>query len=233
MAKSKFQFGKKERVNYEEVDTIVGSDITFIGDLASGGNVRYEGNLKGNVNLQGNIIVGRNALIAGNITAKNVHIIGTVEGIVTCEHLKVLSTGKLTGDVYVDNVTIDEGAIFIGKCKTKEEKQAEEEAKKQAIIDAAPTVREAVVPKEKIIPVEDVLPRKTRQEKSSIEEENIVVSTKAKPRRNTSNLGRTINQVNKQTARPTRKNTGVKSATSPINRNKVKQRVKTTRNISK
>ncbi|MCO8193109.1 MULTISPECIES: polymer-forming cytoskeletal protein [Anaerofustis] len=118
MAKSKLQVSNK-RVNYEQIDTIVGSDITFIGDLAAGGNVRYEGNLKGNVNLAGNIIVGRNAFIAGNINAKNVHIIGTVEGIVTCEQLKILSTGKLTGDVYVDNIIIDEGAIFIGACKTK------------------------------------------------------------------------------------------------------------------
>ena len=38
MAKNKLQVSNK-RVNYEQIDTIVGSDITFIGDLASGGNV--------------------------------------------------------------------------------------------------------------------------------------------------------------------------------------------------
>lgn len=118
MARNKLNLSNK-RVNYAEIDTIVGPDITIIGDLANGGNVRYEGNLKGNINLEGNIIVGRNALVAGNINAKNVHVIGTVEGIITCEHLKILSTGKLTGDVYVDNIVIEEGAIFIGNCKIK------------------------------------------------------------------------------------------------------------------
>ncbi|MFR6311803.1 bactofilin family protein [Anaerofustis stercorihominis] len=132
MAKNKLQVSNK-RVNYEQIDTIVGSDITFIGDLALGGNVRYEGNLKGNVNLSGNIIVGRNAFISGNINAKNVHIIGTVEGIVTCEQLKILSTGKLTGDVYVDNIIIDEGAIFIGGCKIKSTELKEEEQLSEAL----------------------------------------------------------------------------------------------------
>lgn len=118
MAKSKLQMSKK-RINYEEIDTIVGSDLTIIGDIASGGNVRFEGNLKGNINLSGNVIIGRNAYVKGNVKAKNVHIIGSVEGIVTCEQLKILSTGKLTGDVYVDNLVIDDGAIFIGGCKVK------------------------------------------------------------------------------------------------------------------
>ena len=128
MARNKLQVSNK-RVNYEQIDTIVGSDITFIGDLASGGNVRYEGNLKGNVNLSGNLIVGRNAFISGNINAKNVHIIGTVEGIVSCDQLKILSTGKLTGDVYVDNIIIDEGAIFIGACKIKSLENENQEEK--------------------------------------------------------------------------------------------------------
>lgn len=143
MAKNKLPVSNK-RVNYEQIDTIVGSDITFIGDLAAGGNVRYEGNLKGNINLSGNIIVGRNALISGNINAKNVHIIGTVEGIVTCEQLKILSTGKLTGDVYVDNIIIDEGAIFIGGCKIKSNSSETQisEAMKAAEDDVESTVND-------------------------------------------------------------------------------------------
>ena len=39
------------RVNYEQVDTIVSSDIVFVGDITSGGSVRFEGNLKGNISI--------------------------------------------------------------------------------------------------------------------------------------------------------------------------------------
>lgn len=109
------------RVNYEQVDTIVGTDMNFVGDITAGGSVRYEGNFKGTINISGNLIVGRNALISGNIKAQNVHVIGTVEGNIECEQLKLLSTAKLTGDVAVDSIIIDEGAIFIGKTTTKVE----------------------------------------------------------------------------------------------------------------
>ncbi|MFA0815534.1 MAG: polymer-forming cytoskeletal protein [Anaerofustis sp.] len=109
------------RVNYEQVDTIVSSDIVFVGDITSGGSVRFEGNLKGNISISGNLIVGRNALITGTIKAGNIHIIGTVEGNVKCEQLKILSTGKITGDAEVNSIIIDEGATFIGNIKTLEE----------------------------------------------------------------------------------------------------------------
>jgi len=109
------------RVNYEQVDTIVASDMVFVGDITAGGSIRYEGNLKGNISISGNLIVGRNALITGTVKATNIHIIGTVEGNVKCEQLKILSTGKITGDAEVQSIIIDEGAIFIGNCKTLEE----------------------------------------------------------------------------------------------------------------
>ncbi len=107
------------KINYESVDTIVGSEVTFIGDITSAGSIRYEGNFKGNINVGGSLVVGRNSFIVGDVKANTVHIIGAVEGPVVCENLKIFSTGKLTGDAYVDNIIIDEGAIFIGNCKIK------------------------------------------------------------------------------------------------------------------
>ncbi len=106
------------RVNYEQVDTIVSSEIIYVGDITAGGSMRYEGTLKGNITISGNLIVGRNALITGNIKAANVHVIGTVEGNISCEQLKILSTGKITGDAQIKTLIIDEGSLFIGNCRT-------------------------------------------------------------------------------------------------------------------
>jgi cytoskeletal protein CcmA (bactofilin family) len=111
------------RVNYEQVDTIVGSDLVLVGDITAGGSVRYEGNLRGNITISGNLIIGRNALIIGTVKAANIHVIGTLEGDAKCDQLKILSTGKVTGDAEVNSIIIDEGATFIGKCKTLEEVQ--------------------------------------------------------------------------------------------------------------
>ena len=112
----------KKKLNYEQVDSIVSGEVVFIGDITSGNSMRFEGNLRGNVNVSGNFIVGRNALITGNIKANNVHVIGTVDGNIDCEQLKILSTGKVTGDATVDSIIIDEGAFLVGKYRTREDK---------------------------------------------------------------------------------------------------------------
>ncbi|MBR4395491.1 MAG: polymer-forming cytoskeletal protein [Eubacteriaceae bacterium] len=112
----------KKKLNYEQVDSIVSGEVVFIGDITSGNSMRFEGNMRGNVNVSGNFIVGRNALITGNIKANNVHVIGTVDGNIDCEQLKILSTGKVTGDATVDSIIIDEGAFLVGKYRTREDK---------------------------------------------------------------------------------------------------------------
>ncbi len=113
------------RVNYEQVDSIVSSDVVFCGDITSGNSIRFEGTMKGNVSVSGNFIVGRNAVITGDIKAKNVHVIGMVDGNIDCELLKILSTGKVTGDAIVDSIVIDEGAVITGLCRTREISLAE------------------------------------------------------------------------------------------------------------
>ena len=117
--KSKIQ--SLNRINYEHVDSIISDDLVFIGDITKGGSMRFEGNLKGTITIDGNLVVGRSALIIGTVRAKNVHVLGTIEGNVKCEQLKILSTGKVTGDAEVESIIIDEGAILIGNCRTIDE----------------------------------------------------------------------------------------------------------------
>jgi len=105
------------RVSYEQVDSIISSDIVLIGDITSGGSLRIEGNIRGSISISGNLIVGRNAMIIGTCKAQNIHIIGTIEGDVQCEQLKIFSTGKMSGDAEIESIIIDEGAVFVGNCK--------------------------------------------------------------------------------------------------------------------
>ncbi len=106
------------RVSYEQVESIISNDIVFVGDITAGGSMRFDGSLKGNITITGNLIVGRNALINGTVSARNVHLLGTVEGIITCEQLRILSTGRLTGDAKIQSLIIDDGAMFVGNCIT-------------------------------------------------------------------------------------------------------------------
>ncbi len=105
-------------VSYEQVDSIVSSEVVLSGDITAGGSLRFEGTLKGNITLSGNLIIGRNSYVQGDIKATNIHIIGTVDGNVSADQLKLLSTGRLNGDASVRTIIIDEGAVFNGRCHT-------------------------------------------------------------------------------------------------------------------
>lgn len=97
--------------------TIIGSSSSFDGKLISTGIVRVDGILSGELEVDGNIIVGENGYIKGNIKSDKVVIAGKVEGnVYSSGSLELTSSGKLYGDIEVRNVTIEDGAVFEGKC---------------------------------------------------------------------------------------------------------------------
>lgn len=99
------------------VDTIIGINTTFTGNVESEGSLRVDGKIKGDIKAAGDIFIGSNALISGNVDGENIHLAGTVEGNITSGGmLKILSTAKLYGDIRVNSFIADEGALFQGKC---------------------------------------------------------------------------------------------------------------------
>lgn len=114
-------FNKKTAGFREGMDTLVGSNTVFTGDIEAEGTVRIDGEVKGSISASGDVFVGEHAVITGNLEAINVHLSGKVEGnIVSKGILKILSTAKLYGDITVNSFVADEGALFQGKCSMME-----------------------------------------------------------------------------------------------------------------
>ncbi len=114
-------FGKKS-FSTERIDTLIGKNTSFEGTIKAEGTIRVDGNVIGELIISGNLILGENSLIIGNVKADNAYISGTIEGnITTTAQLHLTSTSKVTGDIVVKNVVVDEGAIFIGNCKSNTE----------------------------------------------------------------------------------------------------------------
>lgn len=114
-------FNKKDAGFREGVDTLVGSNTVFTGNIEAEGTVRVDGKVKGDIKVTGDVYVGDRATITGNIEAANVHLSGTVEGNISAKGLlKILSTAKLYGDIKVNSFVADEGAFFQGKCNMME-----------------------------------------------------------------------------------------------------------------
>jgi len=113
----------------KDFDTLVGSKSVFSGNIESDGTIRVDGKVKGDVKTDGDVYIGNDAVVTGNVFADNVYLSGTVEGNVNSKAmLKLLTSGRLYGDIYVVSFVADEGGIFQGKCNMMDTPEAVESA---------------------------------------------------------------------------------------------------------
>ena len=104
-----FGFGKdrKEPLHPSAVfQDVVGTNSSFEGDLKSDGNVRIDGFFRGSIESAGNVIIGEMAKVLADVTAQNISVSGA---------LKILSAGRVWGDISVASLLIDEGGLFRGE----------------------------------------------------------------------------------------------------------------------
>jgi cytoskeletal protein CcmA (bactofilin family) len=104
-----------------EIETVVGPNTCFRGDVRSSGAVRIEGDFEGTLDIAGNLIVGEAAKVVATISAHNVQVQGSVKGDVTARRLEILDTGKLWGNIAVDSFVLDDGGFFRGQSKMQGE----------------------------------------------------------------------------------------------------------------
>ncbi len=107
----------KNKTNVISVDTLIGKNTTFEGNIKLGGIIRIDGKVKGEISSTGDVIIGEDAKVIGNIMCNNIIISGIVEGNITAkEQLRLTSTAKLSGDTSMNCFITDEGAQVNGKC---------------------------------------------------------------------------------------------------------------------
>jgi cytoskeletal protein CcmA (bactofilin family) len=75
-----------------------------------------DGRVEGSINLSGNrVTVGRNGVVAANINAREIVVLGKVRGNLTAsDRVDIRSDGSLTGDVVAARISIEDGAYFKG-----------------------------------------------------------------------------------------------------------------------
>ena len=117
-------------INIITVGTLIKGDITASGDF------RLDGTLEGNIQLNGKLVVGDSGVVTGNVLCQNANIIGTVNGNHSVKELLSLHTSaRVRGDILINKLSIEPGAVFTGKCRMLDEVRAEQEA--QAAAEAA------------------------------------------------------------------------------------------------
>lgn len=112
-------FNKKAKieVNMEKMETILGKGTYGEGVLTASGSIRVDGAFKGEIKTEGDLVIGEDGKVEAAIRARNVYLAGCLNGNVQAEgKLEITVTGKLTGDIVVGDLVIDEGAFFNGNC---------------------------------------------------------------------------------------------------------------------
>ncbi len=114
-------FGKKQ----PRLETIIGPETTFRGELNTNGTVRIDGALEGNLNA-GWVIIGEKGSIKGDVTTKGMVVGGRINGnIRSGDVVEIKHTGGVFGEIYTTNLIIMEGAIFEGRSYMQRSREIE------------------------------------------------------------------------------------------------------------
>lgn len=78
---------------------------------------RIDGKVTGNVESDGHLIVGEKGEVDGEIDVRRVSVSGTVRGHLKArERVELTSLGRVYADITAPILTMEEGAIFEGRC---------------------------------------------------------------------------------------------------------------------
>lgn len=110
-------FTKKESHPMGKIETIIGVDTVFQGNIRTKSAVRIDGKLEGNISEASGVVVGDKGQVTGDLNAKVIVIGGKVTGNVTAHQtLEILPKAQVYGDIHTALLSIGEGAVFEGNC---------------------------------------------------------------------------------------------------------------------
>jgi len=112
-------FKRKESlkiVENSDVNTLIGEGCVFEGNLNLTTATRIDGKVKGNIKSEGMLIIGESGSVEGDIDCSEILIFGNVRGNVDANKIELKRGASLSGDIRVDVLVIEEGAVYNGHC---------------------------------------------------------------------------------------------------------------------
>lgn len=121
--------------NTEKLESFVGENTTFKGNIDTKGTLRIDGRIEGDVSADW-VIVGEKAQVKGNINGRGIVVGGRVDGNLRAkEIIEIRNKGQVYGEIFSSKLSVSEGAFFDGKSSMQRddskvvELQAKEKAK--------------------------------------------------------------------------------------------------------
>jgi cytoskeletal protein CcmA (bactofilin family) len=123
----------------------VGRSLVIKGEVSGAEPIYIDGRIEGKVSFADHrVTIGRHGVVNANINAREVVIMGKVNGNVECsDRVDIRSEGSLIGDVITQRVSVEDGAIVKGAVevrasekKNEKSKEVKQEAPKAATPEA-------------------------------------------------------------------------------------------------
>lgn len=95
---------------------VLSSDVEIKGTVKFQHDLIVDGKIEGDIQSTGNLTVGENARIKAEIKTATVVVYGKVHGNMTAtDRVELKSSAEVIGDIKAMTLTIEAGAIFVGK----------------------------------------------------------------------------------------------------------------------
>ena len=109
-------FSKKDKIDIEmqTISTLISEGCVLDGNLSASSYARIDGQITGDVVIDGGLILGENGSISGNVITKEMVLYGTVNGNIDVDSLEIKATGRMTGEIKTQVLTVENGAVYNG-----------------------------------------------------------------------------------------------------------------------
>ncbi|MFQ3340406.1 MAG: cytoskeletal protein CcmA (bactofilin family) [Flavobacteriaceae bacterium] len=113
--------GSETNGQYSKID----ENTVLKGSINAQSDIRIDGKLEGDVQTTGKVVIGKEALVNGKVLCANADIEGTFKGNLTVSGTLTLKTGSnIEGEVHIQKLIVDSGAIFNANCSMHSEKDS-------------------------------------------------------------------------------------------------------------
>jgi cytoskeletal protein CcmA (bactofilin family) len=112
----------------------IGGSVVIKGEVSGSESLYIDGRIEGIVNFADNrVTIARNGSVAANISAREVVILGEVQGNIQCtDRLDIRSEGSLTGDVVTQRISVEDGAVMKGSVQVRAAEHKNDKSHRQA-----------------------------------------------------------------------------------------------------
>ena len=105
--------------------------VKYEGNISGAGELQVEGNLKGDVRVA-RVVIGEGGAVEGTVHADVLDVRGRITGAIVAKQVKLYATARVEGDITQEQLSIDQGAWFQGRCN-----QAKRDTPGAAMLEAS------------------------------------------------------------------------------------------------